>query len=250
MNNGLYPNFNPVGAILNLKKIGETTLTSGTGTWYPPAGTKFIYVVMCGGGGGGSSGASGNGGGGGAATWEKLLPNIYGSTGVSYTVGGQGGSGGHGGTTIFDMLIAPGGRTGNFYNSASVVGGHGGGTNTDAQLTDTTLYPSITIANGFTPGGAGGSYWTGSAYSATDGRMAGLPYRNFASVSGFTQYGGGTGAGNSGGGGNSLLGKGGNGTSTGQAGNGTGYGAGGGGSGSVGQGGTGTPGIIMLWAYI
>ena len=76
--------------------------------------------------------------------------------------------------TIFDMLIAPGGRTGNFYNSASVVGGHGGGTNTDAQLTDTTLYPSITIANGFTPGGAGGSYWTGSAYSATDGRMAGL----------------------------------------------------------------------------
>ena len=36
-------------------------------------------------------------------------------------------------TTIFDMLIAPGGRAGNFYNSAPVVGGHGGGTITDAQ---------------------------------------------------------------------------------------------------------------------
>jgi hypothetical protein len=249
MNNGLYPNFNPVGAILNLKKIGETTLTSGTGTWYPPAGTKFIYVVMCGGGGGGSAGASGNGGGGGAATWEKLLPNIYGSTGVSYTVGSQGTSGGQGGTSIFDMLVAPGGRAGNYYNSASVVGGQGGGTNSDAQLIDTTLYPSITIANGFTPGGAGGSYWTGSSYTATDGRMAGLPYRNFAG-SVFTQYGGGSFAGNSGGGGNSLLGKGGNGASTGQAGNGTGYGAGGGGSGTAAQGGTGTPGIIMLWAYI
>lgn len=124
----------------NITKVTVTKLTSGSGTYTPPANCTHIRVRMwgAGGGGGGVAGNAASGGAaGGGASGGYIESIITSPTAVSYSVGtaGAGGvagnnSGTAGGNTTFSTFTAAGGGGGGGYNSGlgsgNVLGGQGG----------------------------------------------------------------------------------------------------------------------------
>lgn len=134
--------------------------TSGSGTYIPPAGCKFIVVEMCGGGGGGGKGAGlAAGGGGNAGAYLKVRnqANIF-----SYTVGVGGlgtsvnGTNGLIGTnTLFGGCIAQGGLQGFF------------DVNVGALATTTTAAGFQTLVS--LPGQRGADLQSGSSISSPGG---------------------------------------------------------------------------------
>ncbi len=187
----------------------DVVLTSGSGTWRPPAGVKSFYVFTWG---GGAGGGSGGGGGGGSFSRSTVftVDQFRFTNGYSYTVGAGGGSGTDGQDTRFELCWAHRGLT-----------NAGGGT----RYTN----PGI-IEVSFT-GGTGGSNfatccdnWGGGGGGSAFSNQAG---NNGGNATLFSNGGGGSGAGNGASGG--LNGGGGNGAVPG------GGGGGNGGSGARGE---------------
>ena len=119
----------------------QTILTSGSGTYTPPAGAATLFVRMCGaGGGGGAGGAGSNGGGGGNSTFGTFSANGGGSGNADGGNGGGGGgasggtlnlSGGDGASGISsyggDSHFGSGGQAVHVTGTAGGIGGGGGG---------------------------------------------------------------------------------------------------------------------------
>jgi len=212
--------------------VSQQIFTSGSGTYTPTAGTRYVWVRAVGGGGGGSgcTSSTGNtnaGGGGGSGGYAELWES---ATSRAYSVGAAGGggsgaaAGSNGGATTFGTAGA----------QISVGGGTGGTLGT--QSTTTVL----------AAGGAGGTATTGTLLIVGQKGDWGATNISF-------------GASNAANGGDSPLGMGGiggmsNTNSSVNGGAASGYGAGGGGgncSGNAGSanGGTGTAGIIIVTEY-
>lgn len=243
------------------------TFTSG-GTWTKPSGAKSITVVAIGGGGGGGSGScidnstvnSGSGGGGGGAGGYSSA--TFDATSMPGTVSVTVGSGGGGGTnqTSFPAngFTGSSGGTSRFDNYLAASGGSGGG----AGQQSTTSAGGASGIGIISDGGLGG----GSANTATAGSNGSAA--KFASGGGN----GGAGVTTSSGGANSgatspllsnnssqsRFGTGGTGgAAANPGGTGASYGGGGGGGGAArsaahvqsGSGGTGGPGIVIVYTY-
>lgn len=104
-----YFELDDVNKIINLVAPGgvnvngaptRTVLTSGSGSYTPPAGCTRVHVRMCGGGGGGSTGGAG-----GDTSFDAVTAK--GGSPASGFTGGAGGSGGSGSPT--NVLRVPGG---------------------------------------------------------------------------------------------------------------------------------------------
>lgn len=213
------------GAIGSTSGIGKysTQTFTGSGTYTPTAGTKFIKVRMCGGGGGGGGAASFTGTGGGAGGYlEASLTSAQfgasqtvtiGAAGTAGTAGG--GTGGNGGTTSLGSLLScTGGAGGPSASSAGTAGGNGG-------------TPTVT---------------TGTSMLVVAGQTGGWG----AAVSIYVAGGGGSPGGGLGHGGQPIYNSGG--ATVGNAG--VGFGAGGGGAvNTTNTGGAGTAGTIIIEEY-
>ncbi|MFT0547508.1 hypothetical protein ACMHYO_14395 [Allopusillimonas ginsengisoli] len=209
--------------------IGVQWFTSGA-TYTPSAGTKSIVVeVQAGGGAGGGAlsavgGCSAGGGGGGGSYGRARFTSGFSGAAITVGAGGSGvlgASGGAGGSSSFGGLLScgagQGGGAGPIQTAATVGGVPGGG----QAVSGATL---VVI---------GGPGSVGLNLSATSGRGG---------------YGG-----------KSFYGTGGNGTgdnatAVSAGGNGIGYGSGGGGAiginnGTLGKGGDGAPGVVIVWEY-
>jgi hypothetical protein len=150
-----------------------TVLTSGSGTYTVPAGTKYLQVEMVGGGagGGGSIGASGSGAtAGGAGTSTTFGPNLTAGPGSGGGPGNNGviGTGGGAGSSTVNttagqiiVLNIPGGAGGTglitAVSNANAFGGAGGNTAFGVS-TPTTAYGTVAISGSpnVGNGGAGG----------------------------------------------------------------------------------------------
>lgn len=127
----------PTGGIV----LSVQIFLSGSGTYTPTAGARYVWVRACGGGGGGGgctsgAGTGGVGGGGGAGSygelWEAATSRAY-SVGAAGAGGTAGNTGSTGGTTTFGtagaQLNLPGGAGGTALNSSAggfASGGAGG----------------------------------------------------------------------------------------------------------------------------
>jgi hypothetical protein len=204
--------------------------TTGATTYTPTTGTKraVVHMLAGGGGGGGCTGAAssvGVAGGGGAGGYLMVeIPSISGTYSVNVGIGGTAGAatatnGGAGGNTTFV----------NGATTYTAFGGTGG----TAQATGTT---AAAIS-----GGAGGAVSTNG--DVNSGGAPGAPAFRASGTVGF-----------SGSGGSGRVGDGGSGRVTTNVGdNATGYGGGGGGAmtntATARAGGTGSPGIIIIYEY-
>lgn len=287
MNQGIFPSFIPLADryLIGSKPNRITTITSGSGTFYPLASNILLRVTLVGGGGGGACpGAyatyysrSGNGGSAGA-TVIKELTVLNNTSGITYSVGTGGGGGAAGaaftagtggGNTSFGQLLALGGEGGQAFvaDGTTVYGDtlYGGGVynNTNNGSTFAPVYTDV----GFGAyGGRGGGYHRPGSWAVQNGYAAGnaLPVMHASLYPGVATATKGTDSGvylGGSGGGCSLFGiggAGGNGSSAGTptAGSvGSGYGAGGGGGGNAAgadsaAGGAGTGGLIIIEEFI
>lgn len=130
--------YTPAPIVLG-KQASRTVLTSGSGTYTPPAGCTRINVRLVGGGGGGSATITNNGTTGGDTTFGGMTGS-GGVGGVVATNGGAGGAAaggdiniaggdGTGATQATSATVAPNGGPG----GASAFGGNGGGGTTGAD---------------------------------------------------------------------------------------------------------------------
>jgi hypothetical protein len=103
-------------------------LTSGSGTYTPGAGTKWVRVRMCAGGGGGGAQSTNSGTNGGDTSFGAWTA-IHGIAGVAGAGGGTGGTGGANGTgTLIHRVDGGSGGVGGFDSTAGTrpAGGMGG----------------------------------------------------------------------------------------------------------------------------
>lgn len=159
-----------------------TVLTTGSGTYNPPAGALYLEVEMIGGGGGGggSTTGAGNGGTGGTTTFGTALLSCTGGgggtgnngglstggtcTGMDFTISGAGGSGSAGGNTF-----GPGGGGG-----ISPFG------NAGVQTQCCSSLQASTPAN--TGSGGAGAATTGTANNGSGGAAGGYGRKTLTSV--------------------------------------------------------------------
>ena len=157
--------------------LNMQVFTSGSGTYTPTAGTKSILVRMVGGGGAGGStnyptcsGVYFAGGGGGAGGYCEAVINSV-AVSYSYTVGTGGttvstcGSAGNsGGTTTFGSYTANGGAGGIEAASGTVGAGGAGGTASGGTLNMTGAPGGPAQANwGYSGAGGGSAFGSGGA---------------------------------------------------------------------------------------
>jgi len=156
------------GGLVAGNLINVRTLSSGSGSYVPTAGTRLIAVEIIGAGGGGSGGNPGlginygvGGGGGGGAYCYALFRGISGST-FTYSIGaggagGSGAAGGAGGNTTFTLggftLTAGGGATGSSNSGlfAAATSGAAGGSFTTSGSAPSS-YVNVLNAGGMTGG--------------------------------------------------------------------------------------------------
>jgi hypothetical protein len=168
-----YPLASEIAVTANIPTSPTIThLTSSSGTYTTPAGTKYLRVRMVGAGGGGAGSGVGStqGGNGGNTTFGGLTAN--GGTGAAAAVGSTG-AGGAGGTATLGTIIglAFSGATGQSANGeyATVTGNGGakGGSGASTPLagggsTSGNFGAGIAgITNSGTGGGGGGIYLSG-----------------------------------------------------------------------------------------
>jgi len=159
------------------------TFTSGSGTYYTPAGVRRINIRIVGGGGGGGGSATGGvpsaGGSGGNSTFGTSLLTANGGSGGTHGTGGGGGQFGAGGSyTLNSPAIGfgfPGGAGGSGSNQATTLAAGGNGGNSifgggGAGGTATVLTPSAGTTNS---GGGGGGAGSASGASSGGGGGAG-----------------------------------------------------------------------------
>lgn len=147
------------------------TYTSGTSTWYKPAGCKKVLVQVTGGGGGGAYHCESGGGGGYA---EKVI-DVSSVQSVNVIVGGGGNAvvyyaaGGAGGTSSFGSYCSATGGYGANAN-ANHTGGHGGnGVGGDINALGGTGTGHGSSGSRSAIGRGGASFWgTGHAVSHQD----------------------------------------------------------------------------------
>jgi len=151
-----------------------TIYTSGSGTYTPPVGAKYLIVECQGGGGGGGGNGTANtsfggGGGGGAYYIKRFTPASY-----SYSVGAGGtgtpagsyADGSNGGNSTFGGMTASGGGGGKKGSTAARNGDGGPGGSTYTGLVSEIL--KINGGNGGT-GQRNGGLATISAYGGGSG---------------------------------------------------------------------------------
>jgi hypothetical protein len=171
------------------KSQTQTFLTSGSGTYYTPAGVVSLKIRMVGGGGGGggsgttSGGSPGTAAGAGANTvfGTSLLTAVGGSGGGNYTASTIGGTGGAGGSTTigsgatgFGITGGAGGTAGNNNGTFGLGGCMGGaspfggaGLGGAAGLgTSSGGAASTNSGSGGAGGGAGASMFQGTGGGA------------------------------------------------------------------------------------
>lgn len=229
----LYENYSS-GRLLSVRVL------TNTGTYTPTAGTKKIIVRATGAGGGGAGASAGGtntysvgGGGGGGSYVEAIFSSGFSSVPYSTGVGGAGGNpgvgggvGSNGGDTIFGSLI-------------TAKGGSGG-------------YMGTVLQSDTSRGNAGGGGFGGDPAVVSGAELVLVSMGGAFGSPGYMVSGQG---GNGGNGAMSLLGYGGFGSSNGEGSPGRGYGSGGGGSlttttNTTGRlGGSGAPGIIIVWEF-
>jgi hypothetical protein len=227
--------------------------SSGT-TYFTPANSGFVeLLVVAGGGGGGSSIYGAGGGGAGGIVYHKNYPVVAGRR-YTVTVGAGGSSGNPGANSVFGPIVAIGGGTNTGFGGSGGGGGHsspahpgGGSVVGQGHNGGYHVYSSPYPCGG--GGGAGGRGGDGNTSGGPGPGGPGLPFDITGSV---VYYGGGGGAtqynatGSSRGG----IGGGGDGVYAGTGGSGfanTGGGGGaGGGNGIGGTGGTGGSGIVVV----
>lgn len=212
-------------------KLINIQVFTSSGTYTPTPGTNSVIVEGCGGGGAGGGAAnagSGNisvgaGGGGGAVGWRRITSGFSGQA-VTIGAGGNGvngGTGGSGGATSFGSLLSlaggSGGAAGGILSGAGTSGSPGGGG----------------APTGATVGAIGGIGFTGLAITASVGQSGQGASGRFGSGGGQVQASGTTASGGA---------------------NASGYGCGGGGAlginnGAAPAGGSGSPGIIIVYEY-
>jgi hypothetical protein len=154
-------------AFLNSRTVTTyTTLTSGSGTYAPPAGAKQLEVEFVGGGGGGGAWGGGSNGGAGGVTAFNGITAVGGAGGITvggngYTAGGAGGTGGTG--AAFLRIAGQNGQLGSAgYGNGSAGGGSVLGMGGMPNINDVTGQ----AGTGF---GSGGS----AAYHGQSGGSAG-----------------------------------------------------------------------------
>lgn len=189
----------PTASLASIPQPTITILTSGSGTYTPPAHCTHIRVRAWGGGGGGggSSGAASSGGaaggGAGGGYCESVIDNPS-SGGYSYSVGSGGGggpaganNGGTGNSTTFGSMSAGGGGFGNGATAgvvASAVSGNSGGVSSGGNIININGSDSgvgITISTTVAMSGFGGSSPNGGGQAR--GRAS-----NSSNPSGFSGY--------------------------------------------------------------
>lgn len=164
----------------NSKLFTITKFTSGSGTYFPPAGCKQILVrVQAGGGGGSGSGTGGapTGGTGGATTLGSFFLT---TPGLGGQLNGPGGSGGSaavtGSSTVIEILTLIGGigggptsgsATGNLGGTGGTGGFGGAGSNPGGTNSSAGSAASANSGAGGGGGGtSGGTYFGGGAGGA------------------------------------------------------------------------------------
>lgn len=161
-----------LATVERLKNPTTTTIASGSGTYYVPAGCKRIRVRMCGGGGGGGGSGSGsptNGGDGGDTTFGTNL--LIAGKGLGGVRGGGGGNGGQGGTVTLNGLtkvFSCSGGQGGSGNAASVtylLGGRGASSFLGGGGTAITA----TAGSGSAVAGSGGGGGSASSVAVNTG---------------------------------------------------------------------------------
>lgn len=175
--NGMWAHYDQMMGVYTALAIAlsRTVLTSGSGTYTPPPGSRAIYVRMVpgGGAGGSSDGAASSGGagaGGGAGSYcEKLISPPAASYSYAVGVGGTPGAigntvGGNGTDTTFGSLTAKGGTGGPGSGVAAataltVAGGAGGvaGSGGDINPPGAPGSPSWRASATILQSGAGGN---------------------------------------------------------------------------------------------
>ena len=155
-----------------------TRLTSGSGTYTPPAGVKWLEVEQCGagGGGGGGNGTATPGGNGTATTFGTSLLTASGGSGIATAsttvIGGAGGTATVSGSAIPVLIVnggfgqagsvgianAPGGNGGSSYFGGGGAGAAGGGASSSQTICGGGGGGSVTVGglNTGHGGGAGG----------------------------------------------------------------------------------------------
>ncbi len=228
--------------------------TSTGTTYFTPANSGFVELLVVGGGGGGGSSIYGQGGAGaGGVVYHKNYPVVAGRT-YTVTVGAGGSPSNNGSNSVFGPIVAiGGGTTGNFGGSGG-GGGHsspahpGGGAvigqgNPGGYHVYSSPYPC---------GGGGGAGGRGGDGNTSGGPGPGGPGLPFDITGSTVYYGGGGGAtqynatgssrGGIGGGGDGVYA----GTGTSGLANTGGGGGAGGGNGVGGSGGSGGSGIVVV----
>jgi hypothetical protein len=201
----------------NITKITITKLTSGSGTYTPPANCTHIRVRAWGAG-GGAGGIAGNaastGASGGGASGGYFESVVISPTATSYSIGagGAGGAAGNnqgisGGNTTFGTFTAAGGFGGSGYNSGIGAGtALGGNSQTNSGSPNISFIgnpglPGITIsaaavvsgAGGAAPGGGGAATGVNGNFSGLNGSSPGAGGGGAASTNG-SSFAGGNGA--------------------------------------------------------
>lgn len=161
-----------------------TIYSSGSGTFTPTAGCKYIEVYMQAGGGAGGSGNSlpSCGGGGGGFAYLLLPPIAYSySVGAGASAPSNPSSGGNGSNTTFGVYTVNGGGGGQAGTASAGSSGTGGGVNasviSDAIIYrvggagGTNHYDSVTSAARFGARG-GSSYFSGNTWEPAFGNGA------------------------------------------------------------------------------
>lgn len=157
-----------------ISRVNWRVFTSGSGTYTPTTGTKYV-TVYCTGGGGGSSDCTNTdactGGGGGAGTAIKTYA-VADATGQSYSVGGGGARGNpasNGTDSTFAGLTGTGGIAGGIQPTGATtnigIAGFGAvGSGGDINIRGGGGGPGIIVSTTQGVGGTGGSsFWGGGA---------------------------------------------------------------------------------------
>lgn len=153
--------------------------TATTGTYYTPAGVKYLRIKMVGGGGGGAGSGSGSptaGGTGGDTTWKTAggAAFVTASGGVGGTLSGPGGAGGAAsiGGAATAVVSVVGGYGGPGQNTAAIsfyCAGGNGGSSVFGGAGGGTAYASAPTAGAANTGGGGG----GAGIDGASGQYSG-----------------------------------------------------------------------------
>ena len=148
-------------AAVSVAPTATTFTVTGTGTYTPPAGVRYIRVRMVAGGGGGGGtvgGAAGGNGGNSSFLGWTALGGTGGQPGGASSAGGFGGAGGTGGAngTGNAVLRLGGGVGGSGQSLAAIgaIGGNGGSTPFGSGPVSRPQLAATVVANG--AGGSGG----------------------------------------------------------------------------------------------